>query len=81
MVIGCLLIGIMLGLHYKVFILGPAISIAVLCVGLSGMVHEESERLIVQTIEATATVLQLGYVTGVLARGSIKEIVCGRPSV
>jgi hypothetical protein len=80
MMVGYLLIGIVLGLHFEVLILGPAISIAVLCVGLGGMIYEESERLIVQTIEATAVVLQLGYIVGVLARGSIREIACGPPN-
>jgi hypothetical protein len=56
--------GILLGLRFKVFVLGPAILIAACAITVTG--HEL--KVIVLTMLATAALLQLGYIFGCVVR-------------
>jgi hypothetical protein len=58
------IVGILLGLRFKVFVLVPAILIAAGAIVMAG----HGLKLIVLTVLATAAVLQIGYVVGCVAR-------------
>jgi hypothetical protein len=58
------IVGILLGLRFKVFVLVPAILIAAGAIVMAG----HGLKLIVLTVLATATVLQIGYFVGCVAR-------------
>jgi len=57
-------IGTLLGLRYKVFVLVPATGIAMAIVALSGIANSAGFGQTVVTMVAIGTVLQLGYVLG-----------------
>jgi hypothetical protein len=60
-------IGLVLGLRFKVFILVPAIGLALAMVAVNGIV-EDGVWWLVGTMVVVATSLQLGYVGGSILR-------------
>jgi hypothetical protein len=63
-----LLIGVILGLRFKVIVLVPAFGLALALIALSGIVMEEGVWRPVSTTVAVATFLQLGYICGSILR-------------
>ena len=58
------LVGVVLGLRFKVFILVPAIGLALALVAVNGIVIEEGIWRLAGAMVVVATFLQLGYVGG-----------------
>ena len=58
------LIGVVLGLRCKVFILVPAIGLALAAVAVNGLVVEAGVWRVVGAMVVVATLLQLGYFGG-----------------
>jgi hypothetical protein len=56
--------GILLGLRFKVFVLGPAVLIVACAIAVTG----HGLKVIVLTIFATAVLLQIGYIFGYVVR-------------
>lgn len=63
-----LLIGVILGLRFKVFILVPAIVLALAVVTVNGAAVQEGAWQLVGTMALVATFLQLGFVGGSVLR-------------
>jgi hypothetical protein len=63
-----LLIGVILGLRFKVFILVPAIVLALSVVTVNGVAVQEGAWQLVGTMALVATFLQLGFVGGSILR-------------
>jgi hypothetical protein len=61
------IVGILLGLRFKVFILIPVILVAAGAIIVAG----HGLKVIVLTVVATAALLQIGYVVGCAARGYV----------
>jgi hypothetical protein len=59
------LIGIALGLRYKVLILAPAVTLAMIFALMVGVARADSFWSIVLTTAAVATALQFGYLAGI----------------
>jgi hypothetical protein len=66
------LAGAMLGLRFKVFVLVPAIGLALAVVAVNGIGVEDGVWRIVGTMVVAATFLQLGYVGG----GILRFVIC-----
>jgi hypothetical protein len=62
------LIGVILGLRFKVIVLVPAFGLALALIAVSGIVMEEGLWRPVSTAVAVATFLQLGYICGSILR-------------
>jgi hypothetical protein len=60
----CFLVGAMLGFQFKVFILVPAVGLALAMVAFNGVAFEEGTWQLVGTMVVVATSLQLGYFVG-----------------
>ena len=60
------IIGMLLGLRFRVLVLVPAILLATVVIILSGSGHKLS--VIVLTLVGTVVSLQLGYITGSILR-------------
>ena len=63
-----LIIGIVLGLWFKVFVLVPAIGLALATAAVHGVVVEEGIWWLVGTMVEVATFIQLGYLGGSILR-------------
>ena len=76
------IIGILLGLRFKVLVLVPASVLATVVIILSGSGHELST--IILTLVGTVVSLQMGYIAGSvlrsLARPYLPEWMCSRRS-
>ena len=62
------MIGIVLGLRFNVFVLFPAISVALLGTAAVGIGRGERLGFVVLTIVFVGSALQIGYLVGVIAR-------------
>src|SRR6266849_7948064 len=62
------LIGVILGLRFKVIVLVPAFGLALALIAVSGIVMEEGVWRPVSTTVAVVTFLQLGYICGSILR-------------
>jgi hypothetical protein len=62
------LIGVILGLRFKVIVLIPAFGLALALIAVSGIVMEEGVWRPVSTTVAVAAFLQLGYICGSILR-------------
>lgn len=68
------LAGIALGLRYKVLVLVPAVTVAMLFAMIIGVVHADRFWSIVLAMVIFGTAVQFGYVAGILMRAAIKSI-------
>ena len=68
------LIGAVLGLRFKVFILIPAIIVAAIGVAAIELARGDHAGSVPLTIILTATALQVGYLVGFIARATFKGI-------
>jgi hypothetical protein len=72
--------GIVLGLRFKVFVLAPAIALAVIFAVLGGVAHGDRWGSIVLAMVILATAVQFGYLAGIAihaAAGSIFSSMIG----
>ena len=60
------LIGVMFGLRFKIFVLIPAIAIGSAAIVGAGLGYGSSPWSILLTVLATITVLQMGYLAGIV---------------
>ena len=67
------LAGIFLGFRFNVFILAPAILLAIITIALSHIVSRHGIGLIVITASATVVLLQIGYLGGRVLNVVIKS--------
>ena len=56
--------GIVLGLRFNVFVLVPAITIAIAAIALSDLARHQNISMIAVTALATMVLLQIGYLGG-----------------
>jgi hypothetical protein len=75
------LLGGLLGLRFKVFILFPTMAFALIAIVAGGTSSGNSLSAILITAMLTTSFLQIGYLCGVLARYAIAPAVPGRRSV
>ena len=68
------LVGIVLGLRYKVLILVPAVMFAVLFAIIVGVARADNFWSIVLTTVVLGTAVQLGYLAGVVIGATIASI-------
>ena len=71
LVIVSVVVGIVLGLRYKVLILVPAVMFAVIGVITVGAARADSFWSIVLTTVALVTAVQVGYLVGAVIRAAI----------
>jgi hypothetical protein len=75
-------VGVILGLRFRVLVLVPAILLATVAIILSGGGHKLS--MIVLTLVGTVVLLQIGYIAGSVlrsfARPYLPEWMCSRHS-
>jgi hypothetical protein len=67
-------VGIVLGLRYKVLILVPAFLLAMVFTIIVGIARADSFWSIVLTTVAVVTAVQLGYLAGIVIRAAIAAI-------
>jgi hypothetical protein len=68
------LAGIALGLRYKVLILVPAITVAMLFAIIIGVAHADRFWSIVLATVILGTAVQFGYLAGIVMRAAIRSI-------
>ncbi len=71
-------VGVVLGLRYKVLILVPAVMFAMLLAIIVGVARADSFWSIVLTTAVLGTAIQLGYLAGAVIRAAIASIRSGR---
>lgn len=72
--------GVVLGLRFKVFVLAPAIALAMIFVVAAGVAHGDAWGSIVLAMVILGTAVQFGYLTGIAihaAAGPIFASVIG----
>ena len=69
-----MLAGIALGLRYKVFVLVPAVTFAVIFAAIGGIAHGDRLWSIVLAMAILGTAVQFGYVAGIMIRASVGSI-------
>ena len=65
------LVGGVLGLRFRVFVLGPVIAAACLVIALGGMNLVAPQASTVVLVIAVATALQVGYLCGLFVRQAV----------
>jgi hypothetical protein len=76
-----LLAGIALGLRCKVFVLVPAITLAMMLAVVAGVAHGDPLGSIILAMAIFGTAVQFGYLTGAaihMAAGPIRAFIIGR---
>jgi hypothetical protein len=68
------LAGITLGLRYKVLVLVPAVTVAMLFAMIIGVAHADRFWSIVLAMVILGTAVQFGYVAGIVMRAAISSI-------
>jgi hypothetical protein len=68
------LAGIALGLRYKVLILVPAVTVAMLFAIIIGVAHADRFWSIVLAMVMLGTAVQIGYLAGIVIRAAIRSI-------
>src|ERR1700719_1543215 len=68
------LAGVTLGLRYKVLILVPAVTIAMLFAIIIGVAHADRFWSIVLAMVILGTAVQIGYLAGIVMRAAIRSI-------
>jgi hypothetical protein len=68
------LAGIALGLRYKVLILVPAVTVAMLFAIIIGVAHADRFWSIVLAMVILGTAVQFGYLVGIVMRAAIRSI-------
>ena len=69
-----MLAGIALGLRYKVFVLVPAVTFAVIFAAIGGIAHGDRLWSILLAMAILGTAVQFGYVAGIMIRASVGSI-------
>ncbi len=69
-----MLAGIALGLRYKVFVLVPAVTFAVIFAAMGGIAHGDRLWSILLAMAILGTAVQFGYVAGIMIRASVGSI-------
>jgi hypothetical protein len=67
------LVGIILGLRFNAFVLGPALLTAVMGVVVSGFAVGHHPHMIALTLIVTMVSLQIGYVSGSILKAFIPQ--------
>jgi hypothetical protein len=68
------LVGIALGLRYKVLILVPAVTVAMLFAIIIGIAHADRFWSIILAMVIFGTAVQFGYLAGIVMRAAIRSI-------
>ena len=68
--------GVILGLRFKVFVLGPATLLATAAITVSGLASGREPRMIALTVFGTVASLQIGYFVG----GILQIMIPAHPS-
>ena len=68
------LVGIALGLRYKVLILVPAVTVAMLLAIIIGIAHADRFWSIILAMVILGTAVQFGYLAGIVMRAPIRSI-------
>ena len=69
------LAGIALGLRYKVFILVPAVALAIVFATIVGIAHADLFRSIVLAMVVLGTAVQFGYLVGIAVRAAVGSVI------
>jgi hypothetical protein len=72
------LIGVALGLHFRVWILIPVTGLAVVGIALMESSRDDSIALLLLTIGLIVAILQIGYFVGLLMHAVIASLVARR---
>jgi hypothetical protein len=70
----CVLAGIALGLRFKVLILVPAVTLAMMFAMIIGVAHADHFWSIVLAMVILGAAVQFGYVAGILIRAAIRSL-------
>jgi hypothetical protein len=70
-----LLAGIALGLRYKVFVLVPAIILAMILAVIGGIAHGDHFWSIILAMAVLGTAVQFGYLAGVTIRAVVGSVL------
>ena len=73
------LTGAVLGLRFKVLVLIPAITLAVMAILARDVIHGDGVALIAVTAALAATCLQMGYLAGIVTRHATTLVRVGHP--
>ena len=69
-----MLAGIALGLRYKVFVLVPAVTFAVIFAAIGGIAHGDRLWSILLAMAILGTAVQFGYLAGIMIRAAVGSI-------
>jgi hypothetical protein len=69
-----MLAGIALGLRYKVFVLVPAVSLAMMFAVMGGIAHGDRLWSILFAMAIFGTAVQFGYLAGIMIRVTVGSI-------
>jgi hypothetical protein len=75
-----LLVGAVLGQHFKVMVLIPAIAVVLVLAVVTGVTHAQTAWSIVIMAVAAATSLQIGYLLGIAIRHVLAAALSSRSS-
>ena len=67
-------VGIVLGLRYKVFVLVPAVSLAIMFAVMSGIARGDRVWSILLAMAILGTAVQFGYLAGIMIRAAVGSI-------
>ena len=71
----CFLAGIALGLRYKVLILVPAVTLAMIFAMIIGVAHADHFWSIVLAMVVLGTAVQFGYLAGIAIRAAVGSVI------
>jgi hypothetical protein len=69
-----MLAGIALGLRYKVFVLVPAVTLAMIFAAMGGIAHGDRLWSILLAMAILGTAVQFGYLAGITIRAAVGSI-------
>ena len=69
-----MLAGIALGLRYRVFVLVPAVTLAIAFAVIGGIAHGDRLWLILLAMAILGTAVQFGYLAGIMIRAAVGAI-------
>ncbi len=67
-------VGIVLGLRYKILILVPAVSLAIMFAVMSGIARGDRVWSILLAMAILGTAVQFGYLAGIMIRAAVGSI-------
>jgi hypothetical protein len=68
------LVGIALGLRYKVFVLVPAVGLTIMFAAMGGIAHGDRLGSILLAMTIPGTAVQFGYLAGIMIRAAVGSI-------